>query len=262
MMLPFLRLGDLYIPTFQITAALALVVGGSYAYDRLLRLAIPARALRPWFLMTVLGTALAAHGMSWLITQQRVARDGWLAHPEGLSITWGLIGGAAVVAVACWRNRLPLLRVLDAASPAVLLGLAIGRIGCFAAGCCNGKEAHGWLAMYLPDEHGVWLLRYPTQFISAGLDLAFFIILLTVEQRLMRRPSPVLGQAQDGWVFLLAVALFGLKRFGIAFLRTSATPLLGALSWMQLSALLALAAVAAIAVWRLRTLAARAGGPA
>jgi len=40
------------------------------------------------------------------------------------------------------HNNLPVLAVSDAFAPGIALGHAIGRLGCFAAGCCWGKECH------------------------------------------------------------------------------------------------------------------------
>jgi phosphatidylglycerol:prolipoprotein diacylglycerol transferase len=40
------------------------------------------------------------------------------------------------------HNKLPVLSTADAFAPGVALGHAIGRLGCFAAGCCWGKECH------------------------------------------------------------------------------------------------------------------------
>ena len=40
------------------------------------------------------------------------------------------------------HNKLPVLSTADAFAPGVAIGHAIGRLGCFAAGCCWGKECH------------------------------------------------------------------------------------------------------------------------
>jgi phosphatidylglycerol:prolipoprotein diacylglycerol transferase len=40
------------------------------------------------------------------------------------------------------HNNLPVLAVADTFAPGVAIGHAIGRLGCFAAGCCWGKECH------------------------------------------------------------------------------------------------------------------------
>ncbi len=60
----------------------------------------------------------------------------------GGHIHGGIIAG---VLAFFWRMRklsLPLPQTLDALTPAVLLGQAIGRLGCIAAGCCYGAECH------------------------------------------------------------------------------------------------------------------------
>lgn len=59
----------------------------------------------------------------------------------------GVFQGGLILALitACFyirHNKLPALGVADAFAPGVALGHAIGRLGCFAAGCCWGKECH------------------------------------------------------------------------------------------------------------------------
>ena len=55
-------------------------------------------------------------------------------------------GLIAATTVAIWymrKNDLPAWRIADMGAPSIALGEAIGRWGCFAAGCCYGKETHG-----------------------------------------------------------------------------------------------------------------------
>lgn len=56
----------------------------------------------------------------------------------GIVIYGGLAGGALAGAIFLWRHRLPVLRIFDICAPSVMLGLSIGRIGCFLNGCCYG----------------------------------------------------------------------------------------------------------------------------
>jgi len=51
----------------------------------------------------------------------------------------GLLGALPVAWWYIKRHGLPLLPTLDVMAPAVALGQAIGRLGCFAAGCCFGS---------------------------------------------------------------------------------------------------------------------------
>lgn len=46
------------------------------------------------------------------------------------------IGGV----IYAWRNGMPVWKLCDVVAPTVMLGLSIGRIGCFLAGCCHGRQ--------------------------------------------------------------------------------------------------------------------------
>src|SRR5512133_227289 len=67
----------------------------------------------------------------------------------------GAIHGGIIAATAVffWKLRkgqgLPLRLTGDALVPGVALGQAIGRLGCFSAGCCYGTETHvSWAATF------------------------------------------------------------------------------------------------------------------
>ncbi len=55
-------------------------------------------------------------------------------------------GGFVLALIMCvWymrRNDMPVLRTCDVFAPGLALGHAFGRVGCFAAGCCYGRETH------------------------------------------------------------------------------------------------------------------------
>jgi phosphatidylglycerol:prolipoprotein diacylglycerol transferase len=50
----------------------------------------------------------------------------------------GMVLAAALILLYAWRARLRILALGDIVAPALLLGLGIGRIGCFFNGCCYG----------------------------------------------------------------------------------------------------------------------------
>ena len=57
----------------------------------------------------------------------------------------GLIAAFAAAAWYVRRHRMPALGTCDAFAPGLALGHSIGRVGCFAAGCCYGKPTeHFW----------------------------------------------------------------------------------------------------------------------
>ncbi|MFT7632760.1 MAG: phosphatidylglycerol:prolipoprotein diacylglycerol transferase, partial [Mariniblastus sp.] len=56
----------------------------------------------------------------------------------GLVVYGSLIGGILAAVVYLKINRLPILKTADLIAPGMVLGLAIGRIGCLMNGCCYG----------------------------------------------------------------------------------------------------------------------------
>ena len=61
----------------------------------------------------------------------------------GFAFYGGAIGGAlSGIAYIRWKN-IPFWKLLDAAAPTLMLGLAVGRMGCFFAGCCHGRPVPG-----------------------------------------------------------------------------------------------------------------------
>jgi phosphatidylglycerol:prolipoprotein diacylglycerol transferase len=62
-----------------------------------------------------------------------------LRNPSGGMVFYGgMVFGALALLLYGYGAKLPIPNLLDVFSPALALGLAIGRIGCFMAGCCWG----------------------------------------------------------------------------------------------------------------------------
>src|SRR4051812_46774612 len=51
-----------------------------------------------------------------------------------------LLAFPTLVAYAVWR-RVPLRTGMDIIAPCLMIGLGIGRVGCFLNGCCYGEES-------------------------------------------------------------------------------------------------------------------------
>lgn len=56
----------------------------------------------------------------------------------GLVVYGAFVGGVIAAGVFFARHKLPVLRFADIIAPSLVLGLALGRIGCFLNGCCYG----------------------------------------------------------------------------------------------------------------------------
>jgi len=96
----------------------------------------------------------------------------------------GLLGALAVAAWYLHKTRLPALVVADVFAPGIALGHGIGRLGCFAAGCCWGtKCALPWAVTFTnPAAHdlvgvplGVPL--HPAQLYESAAEFAIFGVL-------------------------------------------------------------------------------------
>ena len=116
-------------------------------------------------------------GKAWYIGVQRGKKfDGWCVQ--------GFIAGAAIVvaAAAFARPGVPAGVYLGATAPALLIGMAIGRPGCFWAGCCVGRATASRWGIWSSDRK-VGCRRQPAQLLEAlaslvigGAVLAFVLV--------------------------------------------------------------------------------------
>lgn len=134
----------------------------------------------------------------------------------GLSFHGGLAGGIIALAVFCQRRQLSFLTMGDIIAPALPLGYAFARVGCFLNGCCYGTPTKLPWAVAFPDEHFPGAQTppsHPTQIYSLLLSLVVFGILWG-----MRTRAQFAGQL----VFLYLV-LYSIERFIIEFFRKDVT---------------------------------------
>jgi len=89
----------------------------------------------------------------WPVYQQRgaIALLGEVANltQGGLVVYGSVIGGALGFALFVRARRLPVLALSDLIAPSLVLGLALGRIGCLLNGCCYGHHCeHPWAVTF------------------------------------------------------------------------------------------------------------------
>jgi phosphatidylglycerol:prolipoprotein diacylglycerol transferase len=125
---------------------------------------------------------------------------------------------AAFVAAAWYvrRHHLPALGICDAFSPGLALGHAIGRVGCFAAGCCYGRETHHWWGVtfrnplaYSITGTPLGVPLEPTQLFECAVELANFFFLMWLLKR----------RKFDGQIFGAFLFIYGVARFFLEYLR-------------------------------------------
>lgn len=123
----------------------------------------------------------------------------------GLVFSGGII---CVVLTVLWytrRRRLSFWRMADLWSPGMAVGQAIGRIGCFMAGCCYGKPTKSEWGVVFTDPHSLAPLNiplHPTQLYSSASGFVIFFILLLLHPR----------RTFNGQVFLWLLVLHSTAR--------------------------------------------------
>ena len=174
----------------------------------------------------------------------------------------GLIGG---ILVAWWyarRHHLPGWQTADVLAPGVVIGQAIGRLGCFAAGCCWGAPAQVPWAVTFTDVYAARAVGtpldtplHPSQIYEslAAFLIFFFLLWLAPRKRF------------QGQVTLAYVALYSVARFGLEFLRGDpdrGTWFHGALSTSQIISIVLVLGVAVLLPRVRRTQKIEKGSPA
>jgi phosphatidylglycerol:prolipoprotein diacylglycerol transferase len=155
----------------------------------------------------------------------------------GLTFYGGLL---LALPVAIWfarRRGLAVLVVLDLAAPALMLGHALGKIGCFLEGCCYGAPTTSPLGVHFPALAGT---VHPTQLYESAAAAVLFVVL----HRLVRRLGAGRGEVL-GWM----LALYAVWRTGLELLRADPRGSLGPLSTAQLISIPLAAAGVALIVW-------------
>ncbi|MEK7852135.1 MAG: prolipoprotein diacylglyceryl transferase, partial [Deltaproteobacteria bacterium] len=104
----------------------------------------------------------------------------------GLVFYGGFIGALATGIWYVKRHGMPVWKTSDIIAPAIALGQSLGRIGCFSAGCCYGKESTVPWAVTFTDLNSlarIGVPLHPTQLYEAVLDFCIFLFLISFRKR-------------------------------------------------------------------------------
>jgi phosphatidylglycerol:prolipoprotein diacylglycerol transferase len=145
---------------------------------------------------------------------------------QGGNVFYGCILGGLIGSLIYWyRHPFPFWRMTDVAAPAVAIGAAVGRIGCFLNGCCDGAVctlpwgvrfpagSHAWVrqlnAGLISPESPLSLPVHPTQLYAS---IAAFVVLAVLLTYFPHRRRP-------GEVMALLMILYSMTRWPIEMLR-------------------------------------------
>jgi phosphatidylglycerol:prolipoprotein diacylglycerol transferase len=171
-------------------------------------------------------------------------------------VFYGGFLGAVIASVIVMRMyRLPWWRTADVFAPGIAIGQAIGRLGCFSAGCCWGKPTTAFCGVHFTERgheitgvptmpahlaepaRRVWtetlgnpgavLHLHPAQLYEVAATLAIFGLLLWLGRR----------RRFEGQIVLMYALLYALARFVIEFWRDDPRGEMFGLSTSQLIAI-------------------------
>lgn len=269
--------------TWGLMVMLAFLAAFMLVSARARRVGIDSDNLVPLYLLVSIFGLVGARLLHFVFAET----DAFLANPlvffdmgqGGFAFLGGVIGGVASGAIYAWRNSIPVWKLADIAAAAIMLALAVGRTGCFFAGCCHGRiwhAGHGeggdpvavastlmtfkggslvsvgefpWIALTFKQGVGVGAVfdvpLYPTQLLEITAGLTIFAILSVMWKRF---------RLFDGQIIAVMLVLYAFARFNIENLRGDAVrgvDHFGMFSTSQLVAIVMVATAGLIVVGRL-----------
>ncbi len=216
-----LQIGSFQLPTYGVILATALVVA-LWAVVRLGRREGFDTGMLFDFSTWIIIAALIGAKVLMVITDWSF----YWHHPAEM-VSWSMLkaggvfyGGFIGAVLFSWwyvrHYRLPLWKVFDIYAPAIALGQAIGRWGCFAAGDDYGKPTHFFIHVTftnpLAHEIGGVPLNTPVHPVQLYSSAATFLIFVYLWRHFPHRKY-------EGQIFIQYVYLYAVARFFLEFLR-------------------------------------------
>ncbi|HDZ86732.1 MAG TPA: prolipoprotein diacylglyceryl transferase [Actinobacteria bacterium] len=206
-----LELGPLTVRTWGVMVALAFLASMTYVIREASKKGIERdKIINLAFFMLISGMIGAR--IVFVLTQPSYyiqhPAEIFMIHQGGLAIHGGVLGGAIATYFFAKRNKISFIGIADILAPALILGQGIGRLGCFFAGLCYGKETDFLIRFKF---FGVEGLRHPTQLYESGLDFLAFGLLIMFQDRFKKK----------GVLFATSVIVYSAIRFMTEIIRDS-----------------------------------------
>jgi phosphatidylglycerol:prolipoprotein diacylglycerol transferase len=211
----FFKIGPITIHTYGVLVALAFFAGISLAAHEGKRKGIPPEKMLDLGFYILVAAIVGSR-----ILQVAVEYSYYLQHPLEIVMIWkgGLVfygGFIGAMFTAIWylnRHSLPMWKVGDSLAPSIALGQAIGRLGCFEAGCCYGAPTDlPWAVTFThPDSLAVLGVPvHPSQLYESIGAFLIFLGLFLYRKRIQF----------DGQLFWLYAVCYSVLRFTLEFFR-------------------------------------------
>jgi phosphatidylglycerol:prolipoprotein diacylglycerol transferase len=215
------HIGDFFLPTYGLLVTLGFLAGLWIAARLAGRSGIPAEPVLNLGIYVALagliGARLLMFALDWRYYVENPTEIFSLSTLRAGGIFYGGLILALITAILYMRKySLPALLTADCFAPGLALGHSIGRLGCFAAGCCWGAEHAGRWSVTFTNPQASRLVGvplgvplYPTQLFEALAEAAVFAILM-LRFRKAHRPGAIIG---------LYLTLYSTARFLVEFIR-------------------------------------------
>ena len=214
------RYGSLFVYSYTVVMSLG-IIAGIGLIQRSSRQNFVPQWLDALLLVMVAGLIGGRFGFvigSWDYFQEQPSEI-WQIWQGGLSYQAALLTGILVLIGWAAIGRRSFYRYAALFAPAFLLVSLFGWAACWLEGCAYGQETLlGLLSADLPDEYGVWAVRYQTQLIGFLLTLVALLFILWYQKK---RPDPD--------IFLLTLAAVSLTHLLTSLLRADPTFSVGSL---------------------------------
>ena len=209
-----LTIGPFTIYGYGLMIAIGIVAGCLTAEYRARKQGLDSEQIFPMILWCLVGGFLCAKLLFWITEWKSIAQDpGFMMETlsSGFVVFGGIIGGILTGFLYCRIKGLIFFKYADVILPSVALAQGFGRIGCFLAVCCYGKETESFFSVifqnseYAPNH----VALIPTQLYSSGLDFLHFLLLLLIAR----------NKKADGQVTACYLIFYSIGRFVIEFFR-------------------------------------------
>jgi phosphatidylglycerol---prolipoprotein diacylglyceryl transferase len=220
--------GPLWIQSYGVMIAIGFIVFLLLTIQHPLRRRLIGKEEYLNILFWGLASGIFGGRLLFVITNPTVFSDNWLQifYPwaGGFAVFGAIVGILIIIPFYLRWRGVPILPLCDLAALYAPLLQAIGRIGCFLAGCCYGAPAPGmWWAITFTNpqcDAPLNIPLHPTQLYMSLASLCIFLILKRYAKQLLTIPGSVL------FLFLI---LENVSRFTIDFWRGDRNPIITSL---------------------------------
>jgi phosphatidylglycerol:prolipoprotein diacylglycerol transferase len=128
----------------------------------------------------------------------------------GMSIQGFVLAAVATLLGGSFILGLPIGQVLDVSAPALLAGMAVGRVGCLLGGCCSGRPTTSRWGIWSSDRR-LGTVRIPVQLMESAATAVVAVATAAANLVSDGRPAGVIFTTGVGVYVAVRQVLFPLR---------------------------------------------------